>query len=200
MESEPRRKDSVNAEAEAKLVRAAQAGDASAFTAIVQTYQRKIYMLAYGLTRVHEDADDLAQETFVRAWQAIDRFRVGEPMYPWLARIARNLAYSLFRRRKRRPETSIEPLVEAGRQWGVDDDPAEHAAHEETRDRLNGAFAELSEDHQAVLELRVVKGLSYDEISKALGIPAGTVMSRLSRARSELRARLQPPVEEEETS
>jgi len=191
MESEPRRKDSVNAEEEARLVEAAQAGDADAFTAIVQLHQRRVYALVYGLTRVHEDADDLAQETFVRAWQALDRFRVGEPLYPWLARIARNLAYSLFRRRKRRPESSIEPLVEAGLQWGVDDDPAEHAAHEETQEKLNAAFAELSEDHREVLELRVLKGLSYDEIAKTLGVPAGTVMSRLSRARTELRTRLE---------
>jgi RNA polymerase sigma-70 factor (ECF subfamily) len=191
MESEPRRKDSVNAEEEASLVRAAQAGDANAFTAIVQLHQHRVYVLVYGLTRVHEDADDLAQETFVRAWQALDRFRVGEPLYPWLARIARNLAYSLFRSRKRRPETSIEPLVEAGHQWGVDDDPAEHAAHEETQDKINAAFAELSEDHRAVLELRVLKDLSYEEIANTLGVPAGTVMSRLSRARTELRARLE---------
>ena len=190
MEPEPRRKESVNAE-EARLVEAAQAGDQAAFTAIVQMHQRRVYALVYGLTRVHEDADDLAQETFVRAWQAIDRFRVGEPLYPWLARIARNLAYSLFRSRKRRPESSIEPLVEAGFQWGVDDDPAEHAAHGQMQENLNAAFAELSEDHRAVLELRVLKGLSYDEIAKALGVPAGTVMSRLSRARRELRARLE---------
>ena len=199
MESKPRSKESVNAEEEARLVQAAQAGDANAFTAIVQLHQRRVYALVYALTRVHEDADDLAQETFVRAWQALDRFRVGEPLYPWLARIARNLTYSLFRTRKRRPETSIEPLVEAGFQWGVDDDPAEHAAHEETQSRLNAAFAELSEDHQAVLELRVLKGLSYDEIAKELGVPAGTVMSRLSRARTELRSRLESAAGGDET-
>jgi len=175
---------------EADLVRAAQGGDHAAFTEIVRHFQRPIYRVAYALTRNAADADDLAQETFVRAYQAIGRFRVGEPLHPWLARIAVNLAYSLHRRRRRRPETSIEPLVEAGRQWAGDDDPAERAAEAEQHRRLAEAFAGLSHEHQAVLALRVVEDLSYDDIAHALGVPTGTVMSRLSRARAELRARL----------
>ena len=172
-------------------MRAAQGGDQAAFAAIVRHFQRPIYRVAYALTRNSSDADDLAQETFVRAYQAIGRFRAGEPLYPWLSRIAVNLTYSLFRQRKRRPETSIEPLVEAGRQWAVHDDPAERAAESEQHERLAAAFAELSHEHQAVLTLRVVEGLSYDDIARALGVPPGTVMSRLSRARAELRTRFQ---------
>jgi RNA polymerase sigma-70 factor (ECF subfamily) len=181
---------------DAALVRAAQSGDSAAFTAIVERYQRRVYRVAYGLVRSHEDADDLAQEAFVRAWQALDRFRVGEPLYPWLARIVTNLAYSLFRRRKRRPETSIEPLVEAGMQWGADDDPADHAADRERAAHLIEAFEELSEDHRAILVLRVVDGLSYDEIARTLEIAPGTVMSRLSRARAELKSRLEARTKE----
>jgi RNA polymerase sigma-70 factor (ECF subfamily) len=149
-----------------------------------------VYRVAYGLTRNPSDADDLAQETFVRAWQAIGRFRVGEPLYPWLARIAVNLAYSLFRRRRRRPETPIEPLIEAGHEWAGEDDPARDAAEAESRERLEASFAELKPEHRAVLVLRVVEGMSYDEIAGALGVPVGTVMSRLSRARAELKSRL----------
>src|SRR6266487_1351743 len=108
---------------EAARVHEAQQGSEAAFTVLVRCYQRPIVRIAWGLTRNAADADDLAQETFVRAWQAIRTFRVGEPLYPWLARIAVNLAYSLHRRRKRRPEVALEPLVEAGRQWGVRDDP-----------------------------------------------------------------------------
>lgn len=175
---------------EADLVRAAQGGDPAAFAEIVRHFQRPIYRIAWGLTRSPSDADDLAQETFVRAYQAIGRFRAGEPLYPWLSRIAVNLAYSLFRRRRRRPETSIEPLVEAGRQWAADDDPLENAARSERHARLAAAFDELSPEHQAVLTLRVVEDLSYEEIAQALGVPPGTVMSRLSRARAELRSRL----------
>jgi RNA polymerase sigma-70 factor, ECF subfamily len=176
---------------EADLVRAAQGGDQAAFAEIVRHFQRAVYRVAYALTRNAADADDLAQETFVRAYQAIGRFRVGEPLHPWLSRIAVNLAYSLHRRRKRRPETSIEPLLEAGRQWAAGgDDPADQAAEAEGHQRLAEAFAGLSHEHQAVLTLRVVEDLPYDEIARVLNVPVGTVMSRLSRARAELRQRL----------
>ena len=176
---------------EAALVRAAQGGDQAAFGEIVRQFQRTVYRVAYALTRNGADADALAQETFVRAYQAIGRFRAGEPLRPWLTRIAVNQAYSLHRRRKRRPETAIEPLVEAGRQWAAPgDDPADQAAEAESHGRLAEAFADLSHEHQAVLTLRVVEDLPYDEIARVLNVPVGTVMSRLSRARTELRRRL----------
>ena len=150
-----------------------------------------MYRVAYALTRNASDADDLAQETFVRAWGAIGRFEIGQPLYPWLARIGTNLAFSLFRTRKRRPETPLEPLLEAGKQWGVEDDPAEHAVRSEHDAKLRECFAALAPEHQAVLALRVIQDLSYDEIARALNVPAGTVMSRLSRARAELKKRMQ---------
>src|SRR5258706_2824203 len=99
-----------------------------------------------------------------------------------------NQAMSLFRRRKRRPETALEPLLEAGRQWGGGEDPADVAADREGAAHLDGALAELSHEHQSVLVLRAVEGLSYEEIAGVQGVPTGTVMSRLSRARAELRA------------
>ncbi len=193
MSPEPRRKDSVQAPDESALVVAAQGGDEDAFAAIVRLHQRTIYGVAWGLTRNAADADDLSQETFVRAWRALGRFRVGEPLRPWLTRIAVNLAYSLFRRRKRRPETAIEPLEEAGMQWAATDDPVAEAEGREQSARLNAALAGLSEDHRTILVLRVVQDLSYEEIAKTLEVPAGTVMSRLSRARAELRALLAGP-------
>ena len=174
-----------------ELIAAAQRGEQSAFAEIVRRYQRAVYRVAYALTRNAADADDLAQETFVRAWGAIGRFERGQPLYPWLARIATNQAYSLFRTRKRRPETPIEPLLEAGMQWGVDDDPAGHAQERERDARLRACFAQLAPEHQAVLALRAVQDLSYDEIARTLGVPIGTVMSRLSRARAELKRRMQ---------
>jgi RNA polymerase sigma-70 factor, ECF subfamily len=193
MKPEPRRKGSVQASDEAALVASAQRGDQAAFAALVRLHQRTIYGVAWGLTRNAADADDLAQETFVRAWQALGRFRVGEPMRPWLTRITVNLAYSLFRRRKRRPETPIEPLEEAGMQWAAADDPVAEAEGREQSARLNAALQNLSEDHRTILVLRVVQDLSYEEIAKTLEIPAGTVMSRLSRARAELREKLAEP-------
>jgi RNA polymerase sigma-70 factor (ECF subfamily) len=190
MEPAARRTQSGDREEEAGLLRAAQAGDQGAFTELVRRYQRAVYRVAYALTRNASDADDLAQETFVRAYQAIGRFRVGEPLFPWLARIATNQAISLFRRRKRRPETPIEPLIEAGQQWGVEDDPAQAVEEDERKRHLEAAFGELKPEHQAVLALRVVEEQTYEEIAATLQVPVGTVMSRLSRARSELKALL----------
>ena len=182
---------------EVDLVRAAQGGDSRAFGEIVRRYQRAVYRVAYGFTRVPADADDLAQETFVRAYQAIERFRVGEPLYPWLARIASNLALSLLRSRRRKPETPLEPLLEAGQQWGTDHDPADDAERRERDRHLQTALGELSPEHQAVLVLRVVQDMSYEQIATALSVPPGTVMSRLSRARAELKARMAARTREE---
>jgi len=175
---------------EAARVLEAQRGGQAAFGEIVRSYQRAVYRVAWGLTRNASDADDVTQETFLRAWQAIGRFRVGEPLYPWLSRIAVNAAFSLMRRRRRRPETPLEPLMDAGRQWATGDDPAAEAEAGERDRKLQEAFAGLSEEHQAVLVLRVVQDLAYEEIARALHVPMGTVMSRLSRARAELRSRL----------
>ncbi len=190
MNPEPQRISRAPSEDETGLVRAAQSGDAKAFAEIVLRYQRAVYRVAYALTRNATDADDLAQETFVRAWGAIGRFELGQPMYPWLSRIVTNLAFSLFRGRKRRPETPLEPLLESGRQWGIHDDPADHAARSEHDAKLQAAFAGLSPEHQAILALRAVDDQSYEEIAQTLGIPVGTVMSRLSRARAELKKHL----------
>ena len=190
MESAVGRKPDAGAE-ETALIAASQQGDQAAFTELVRRYQRAVYRVAYALTRNASDADDLAQETFVRAWGAIGRFELGQPLHPWLARIATNQAYSLFRHRKRRPETSIEPLVEAGMQWGTDDDPADHAARHQHERQLRISFEQLSQEHQAVLALRVLKDFSYEQIAEALGVPIGTVMSRLSRARTELKRLMQ---------
>ena len=191
MEPVERRNPTAEPGDEATLIRAAQGGDSEAFTELVRRYQRAVYRVAYGLTRNASDADDLAQEAFVRAYQALDRFRVGEPFYPWISRIAVNLAYSLFRRRKRRPETSIEPMLEAGHQWEGGEDPIEDVARREREGHMKAAFDELSQEHQAILVLRVVEGLSYGEIAESLHIPTGTVMSRLSRARAELKKHLE---------
>jgi RNA polymerase sigma-70 factor (ECF subfamily) len=172
-------------------LRESQQGSAEAFGRIVRSYQRAVYRVAYALTRNAGDADDVTQDTFLRAWQAIGRFRVGEPLYPWLARIAMNTAFSLMRRRKRRPEVALEPMLETGAQWATGDDPAADAAAGERDQRLAKAYDALSEEHRAVLALRVVEDLSYDEIARTLKVPVGTVMSRLSRARDELRSKMQ---------
>src|SRR5580765_245883 len=190
MSEAQRRIPSSDQAADPDLIRAAQKGDAAAFAELVRRYQRPVHRTAYALTRNAADADDLAQECFVRAYKALERFRPDEPLMPWLSRIVTNLAFSLFRSRKRRPETPLEPLLESGKQWSVDDDPAQDAVDEERRRHMQEAFAQLKPEHQAVLTLRVVQDLSYEEMATTLGVPVGTVMSRLSRARTELKARL----------
>jgi RNA polymerase sigma-70 factor (ECF subfamily) len=190
MESAEKRNKATDFRQEAGLIVAAQNGDAGAFGQLVRLHQRAIWRVAYGLTRNASDADDLTQETFLRAWQALKRFRVGEPMHPWLARIAVNQAFSLFRQRRRRPETPIDPLVESGQQFAGKDDPAKETEQRDHNQHLGDAFGDLTEEHRAVLVLRVVDQLSYDEIANVLNVPPGTVMSRLSRARTELRTRL----------
>jgi RNA polymerase sigma-70 factor (ECF subfamily) len=186
MNTEPERMSNAGPEDDA-LIAASQAGDQAAFAEIVRRYQRAVYRVAYSLTRNTSDADDLAQDTFVRAWGAIGRFERGLPLYPWLARICTNQAFTLFRSRKRRPEVALEPLLEAGMQWGGDDDPAEHAAQKAHHDQLRACFEKLSPEHQQVLALRAVQDLSYEQIANTLNVPTGTVMSRLSRARAELK-------------
>jgi RNA polymerase sigma-70 factor (ECF subfamily) len=190
MKSPPERSASGEPGDEAAVVRAAQRGDQAAFAEIVRRHQRSVYRLAYGLTRNASDADDLAQETFVRAYRALGGFRVGQPLRPWLSRIVVNQAFSLFRHRKRRPETPLEPLVEAGRQFGAEDDPARRVEADERMQHLAAAFAALKPEHQAVLTLRVVEEMSYEDIAGTLAVPIGTVMSRLSRARAELKSLL----------
>jgi RNA polymerase sigma-70 factor (ECF subfamily) len=190
MEAASERNPSVESGDEAGWVAAARNGDHEAFAQIVRRYQRAIYRVAYAMTRNASDADDVAQDTFVRAYQALGRFRVGEPLYPWLSRIAINLVYSLYRRRRRRPETPLEPMLEAGHQWAGTDDPAEESATRERDRKIEEAFEQLKPEHRSVLALRVVEGLSYEEIARSLSVPIGTVMSRLSRARQELKTRL----------
>ena len=98
-----------------------------------------------------------------------------------------NQAFSLFRHRKRRPETPIEPRWKAGHQWGVDDDPADHTARSERDESIRECFAELAPEYQAVLALRVMQDLSYDEIAKTLNVPIGTGDVAPSPARVERR-------------
>jgi RNA polymerase sigma-70 factor (ECF subfamily) len=191
MESAQRSNSSTDPREEAGLIAAAQAGDAKAFGLLVRLHQRSIYRVAFALTRNASDADDLAQETFLRAYQAIGRFRVGEPMHPWLARITINLAFSLFRTRKRKPEVALAPLVESGQQFASRQDPARDAVERDRHRHLVASFEELSDEHRAVLVLRVVHELSYDEIARTLKVPVGTVMSRLSRGRADLKTRFE---------
>jgi len=147
-------------------------GDVAAFVQFVERYRAPLISYVYGLTGQREDAEELAQEAFCRAWEKLPALRQPERLVSWLYRIAHNLAVSEGRR-PRPVALPAEPAADPPR-----DDPGAD---------VHGAVARLSEEHRVVVSLRHFAGLSHEEIARALGVPAGTVRSRLSRAYDRLR-------------
>ncbi|NNE44298.1 MAG: sigma-70 family RNA polymerase sigma factor [Gemmatimonadetes bacterium] len=170
---------------ERNLVREAREGDRDAFGKLVRMHQRRIHALGRRLLGTAEDADDLVQETFLRAWKALERFDAERPLAPWLVRIATNRAMTLLEVRQRRPVEELEDTVpDPG---DLPDEATERRRlHERVRQHLEG----LPEDQRAILVLRATDQLSYREIADTLDIPIGTVMSRLARARETMRKRM----------
>ena len=175
-------------------VEACRAGDRDAFGVLVRRYQDRLFSTALRLTGRVEDAHDLLQDAFFRAYQKLGHFHGDSSFYTWIYRITVNLALS--RRRKRRPaaESGGRPL-EAADEAGLSDPtlPLERAEREV---RIQAALNELGDDHRAVVVMKDLDGLRYEEIAAILGVPVGTVRSRLHRARCELRERLRGLVEE----
>lgn len=179
------------ASADDALIRA-QTGDREAFHELYLAHHASLYRFALGETGLEDDAREVVQETFVRAWGALESFRGESSLLHWLFRIARNLIIDRARSRKRRGEVSLDaPLNEegatlgdriAGRQLG----PAAAAERNQELTRFHTAIAALSEDHRTVFLLREWEGLPYEGIADRLGINVGTVRSRLARAREAL--------------
>jgi RNA polymerase sigma-70 factor (ECF subfamily) len=183
-ESAPRR-DEDSAPEDRELVLRARQGDRAAFGLLVRRHQRRIHGLGVRLLRDRDDADDLVQETFVRAWRALERFDPERPLLPWLYRIATNRAMSLLEIRRRRP---AEELTEAVADPGPS--PQEDAERRRLHREVRREVDRLPEEQRVVLILRAAEDLSYREIAEVLGVPIGTVMSRLSRARETLRKKV----------
>jgi RNA polymerase sigma-70 factor (ECF subfamily) len=174
---------------EADLLAKAQRGNLFAFEEIVKRYQRRVYGIAYRIVRRHDVADDVAQEAFIRALNALSSFDVARPFGPWICRIAANLAVN----HTRSPEAREDPLPEGHAETPAHSPgPLEGVLEGEARDVLAAAMERLPAEQRAVFVLRVVEELSYKEIAEALDISIGTVMSRLSRAREKLREALTP--------
>jgi RNA polymerase sigma-70 factor (ECF subfamily) len=178
-----------------ELVQRARSGSREAFRALVERYQRKIAALALGMLRSRDDALDIVQDTFTKAYQSLDRFKGDSGFYTWVYRIAFNLCVDHQRRETKQAHVSLEhdergelrlPPLPVG-----PDEPFQRARDAEIARRLRSAMEELTPDHRAVILLREVEGLSYAEISEVLDCPKGTVMSRLHYARRQLQARLQ---------
>jgi len=159
-----------------------------AFESLVRKHQQRIYALCRRLTGAHQSADDLAQETFVKAYFALGRFDADWPLYPWLRKIAVNAGLNYIKARGR--ERSLEDGPPGDRRTPTAaraDDPQERLERAEFQARFERAVETLPPDQKSVFVLRFHESLSYEEISRALGLPVGTVMSRLNRARRRLK-------------
>jgi len=177
---------------ETAVVTNARKGNRHAFGELVKAYQRRAYVTAYGFVGNREDALDLAQEAFARAYRAMHRFDTGMPFYPWLHRIIRNACLNHLKKKRRHRETSLDELVESGHEVTCEKDSPDHAAGlGELRGAVARAMATLSPEHREILVLRHFQELSYAEIAACLGVPQGTVMSRLHAARRALRNRME---------
>ncbi len=173
-----------------------RSGDVAAFEPLVEKYRQRVYRLAYNVLRDPEEAWDVAQEGFIRAWQALPNFRGQSAFYTWLFRIVMNVAADRVRQRAARGRAfGTERVPEEDWERVIADEgvkPDETAARVEERERITKALATLSEDHRTIIMLSDLEGLSYREIADVLSIPMGTVMSRLHNARRRLRDALGP--------
>jgi RNA polymerase sigma-70 factor (ECF subfamily) len=150
------------------------------------------------MLRNRDDALDVVQDTFTKAYQSLDRFKGESSFYTWLYRITLNQCIDHQRRTARMPSAPLEsaetpeesPTINAARDDAERDDPLQRVHESEVGQRIRQAISELTPEHRAVILLREVEGLSYEEISRALECPKGTVMSRLHYARRQLQARL----------
>ena len=186
-----------------ELVEEARRGEPSAFRTLVERHYQKVFGVAMGMVRNRDDALDLTQETFLHVHRGLRGFRFSAKFSTWLYRIVTNLCIDHFRRVGRLPHAVELPRPEEGDEAPMEwPDPAAERPDDmvhwsEVRQALEKAFGQLSSSHRAVMVLRELEGLSYEEIATVLGCSLGTVMSRLHYARKRLQMLLAPyrPVE-----
>ncbi len=171
---------------DADLVRRAQRGDANAFSVLVRRYQRAAYLLALGVTRHPENAEDVAQEAFLVALDRLEECREPARFAGWFSTIVKNRARNLVRRESLRQSESLESIAAS-----AGDDPFRSTVRAELRDQLTSALGQLSPLQRQVVLLHDLEGWKHREIGERLGMPAGTVRSHLHFARRRLRLLLQ---------
>jgi RNA polymerase sigma factor RpoE len=181
---------------EEALVRRARRGSLEAYDELVRRYQERIYATIYHMTSNHEDANDLAQESFIKAYQALKTFKGGSSFYTWLYRIAVNKTINFLKQRKSRVQMSLNDLdFNAEHDPDLvalisDKTPRREVSLAELQEKLNIAMQKLSEPHRLAVTLHDVQGLSHEEIAKIMDCNIGTVRSRLFYARQQLQAYL----------
>jgi len=194
----------VPADVDAPLVERVQRGDSRAFEMLVVKYQRRIERLIARMVRDPDRVEDLAQETFIRAWRALPRFRGESAFYTWLYRIAVNTAKKSLAEQRRDPvlwEAPVNDLDHDDETFRPEREPSDHGtpdawlASQEIAHAVNAAIEGLSEDLRRAIVLREIEGLSYEEIATVMNCPVGTVRSRIFRAREAIAERLRPLVD-----
>jgi len=183
-------------EIEMDLVRRARRGDLEAYDELVKRYQERIYATIYHMTSNHEDANDLAQDSFIKAYQALKSFKGGSSFYTWLYRIAVNKTINFLKQRKNRVHMSLNDLdfnTENNPDLVAlisDKTPRRDAGLNELQEKLNAALLKLSEPHRLVVVLHDVQGQSHEEIAEIMDCNIGTVRSRLFYARQQMQSEL----------
>jgi RNA polymerase sigma-70 factor (ECF subfamily) len=193
----------IEAEQDRALIDQARRGDAQAFRRLVERHQRRAFAIAVGLVRDEQDALEVVQEAFLRVHRGLERFNGGSTFFTWLYRIVTNLSIDLMRRPARR-ECGTEPVPDTRQGWPVpllaelpNADPAEGVRRAEIACRIDTALASLPHYHRAVILMREIEGLSYEEMAQVLGVSKGTIMSRLFHARQKLQRALSDYYREE---
>jgi RNA polymerase sigma-70 factor (ECF subfamily) len=196
----------LEAEEDRALVVRAQAGDVTAFRKLVERHQRRAFTIAYALVRDEQDANEVVQDAFLRVFKSLGSFQGGSTFFTWLYRIITNLSIDLKRRPARQAATELdETQLDVDAEADLDlpflgrvgDDPAEFVRRGEIADRLRAALDALPSYHRAVIVMREIDGLSYEEMAQVMGVSKGTIMSRLFHARQKLQRALVDCYEEQ---
>ena len=180
----------MNGTEEKALVERCRRGEDEAWRELVNRFGQKIYSVAYHFTLKREDAEELAQEIFLKIFENLHRYDGGFPLVAWIVSLSRNLCIDRYRRLKREKSFRFVSDDAVGPLLTSQDDPAAETLQKERTKLLFSALAEIPEDLAEILVLRDLDGMAYEEIGRALQLPDGTVKSRLFRARAEVARRI----------
>ena len=186
----------MSMQAESVLIEQCRSKNIGAYRILVEQYKKQAYGFAFSYLKNAEDALNVSQDSFIRAWKSIDTFEKGRSFRPWLFSIIKNLSLNLIEKKKNRREVSLDEAMEES---GFDiadcsDNPQQALEKKETGDMVWKAVMELKDEFREVIVLKHFQDMSYKEIAETVGVPEGTVMSRLYHARLALKKSLETVV------